>query len=229
MMTKKTPALRLESVQRRFMQGESVIEVLKGVSLELYPGEIVALLGPSGAGKSTLLHIAGLLEPSTCGEVFIEDERCSKMKDKRRTTLRRQTIGFIYQFHHLLPEFTAVENIMLPMMIEGIPEEQARNHALNLLGTLGLAERQSHVPTKLSGGEQQRVAILRALANQPKILLADEPTGNLDEKTAYKVFSELLTIVRGRKMAALIATHNIELARKMDRVLYLKNGLIETL
>ncbi|ARN84374.1 ABC transporter ATP-binding protein [Candidatus Nucleicultrix amoebiphila] len=223
-MSKNPVILKLENIQQVFHQGAASLEVLKGIDLEIRPGECVALVGASGSGKSTLLHITGLLEHPSKGEIYINNEACSKLRDKRRTDLRRKTIGFIYQFHHLLPEFTALENIMLPQMIDGLSENEAENRARALLTSLKLDKRASHVPAKLSGGEQQRIAILRALANRPKLLLADEPTGNLDENTADLVFKELLGLVKSQGMAALIATHNMDLAKRMDRVLHLRNG-----
>jgi lipoprotein-releasing system ATP-binding protein len=220
-------AIELKNIRHTFYQGEQTLEVLKGVSLHVQPGEIVALMGPSGAGKSTLLQIAGLLEHPTSGDIFIEDKNVSGLDDIQRSTIRRDSIGFVYQFHHLLPEFSALENIVLPLLNKGIPLKDARLRAEELLGTLGLSARASHRPARLSGGEQQRVAILRAIANGPKILLADEPTGNLDPETAEVVFSELIKLVRKTKMGALVATHNPELAKRMDRVLYLSTKGLE--
>ncbi|MFN3076114.1 MAG: ABC transporter ATP-binding protein [Alphaproteobacteria bacterium] len=217
-------ALVLRDVHRRFRQGEAVLEVLQGAGMTVRQGEIVALIGPSGAGKSTLLHIAGLLERPDDGEVFIAGEACGGASDTRRTALRREHLGFVYQYHHLLPEFSALENVILPQMIAGTARSRAADRATELLGVLGLGERTAHRPGQLSGGEQQRVAIARALANQPRLLLADEPTGNLDPATAGAVFGELLRLVRQEGLAALIATHNPELAGRMDRVLRLQNG-----
>ena len=217
-------ALAAQGIVRTFVQGSSRIEVLKGVSLTLAPGEIVALLGPSGAGKSTLLHIAGLLERANAGEVFIGGRGSANLSDGERTALRCTSLGFVYQFHHLLPEFSALENVMLPQMIAGRTAAAASVRGRQLLETLGLGPRLSHRPARLSGGEQQRVAIARAIANQPQVLLADEPTGNLDSHTAEKVFAELIRLVRDGGVAALIATHNGELARRMDRVLVLRDG-----
>ncbi|MFA6312635.1 MAG: ABC transporter ATP-binding protein [Sterolibacterium sp.] len=219
-------ALRLSQVVRAFSQAQGRLEVLRGVDLEIRPGEMVALIGPSGAGKSTLLHIAGLLEKPDSGEVVIGGESCARLGDDARTRLRRHHIGFVYQYHHLLPEFTALENIVIPQMIAGLGKAEARVRARELLGALGLAERGTHRPGKLSGGEQQRVAIARALANAPSLLLADEPTGNLDPETAADVFAMLLKLVRGAGLALLIATHNAELAARMDRTVRLQHGLL---
>ena len=216
--------LRLEGVTRTFRTGDGLLEVLRGVDLAIASGEIVALVAPSGAGKSTLLHIAGLLEHADAGRIVVDGREASSLGDSERTALRRATIGFVYQFHHLLPEFTARENVAMPQVIAGISKRAAGERAEALLGTLGLAARLNHRPARLSGGEQQRVAIARALANQPKLLLADEPTGNLDMGTADVVFGELLTLVREHGVAALIATHNPELAARMDRTLTLREG-----
>jgi lipoprotein-releasing system ATP-binding protein len=210
--------LKLDKIGRTFAQGQEKLLVLDDVSLELRPGEIVALLGPSGAGKSTLLQIAGLLEPPSSGSVIIDGIDCSKARDTKRTEVRRDKIGFVYQFHHLLPEFSALENVMMPNLISGVSKKQARDHATELLTRMGLKDRLSHRPAKLSGGEQQRVAIVRALANNPLVLLADEPTGNLDEQTAEMVFQHFLDVTRDRGVAALVATHNTDLARRMDRI-----------
>lgn len=221
--------LELKNIKRHFSQGTETLHVLKGVNLQVREGEVVALVGHSGTGKSTLLHIAGLLESPSSGDVMIGGEIANTRKDQTRTLLRREFIGFVYQFHHLLPEFTALENIMLPQMIAGVSPREAEATARKLLSTLKLESRSSHVPAKLSGGEQQRIAFLRALSNKPKILLADEPTGNLDEQTADHVFSELMTVVRSSKMAALIATHNMDLARRMDRMVTVRGGVLEAL
>ena len=218
--------LALDGVTRTFEQGGTRIEVLRGVSLELSAGEIVALVGPSGAGKSTLLHIAGLLERVDGGMVVIGGEPCGRLSDGERTRLRRERLGFIYQFHHLLPEFSALENVALPRMTAGVKRGPARNRARELLVSLGLEERADHRPGQLSGGEQQRVAIARALANGPRVLLADEPTGNLDHATAVAVFDQLVARVRETGVAALVATHNLELAGRMDRVLALQDGTL---
>jgi lipoprotein-releasing system ATP-binding protein len=222
------PPLRLAGIHRRFRQGEGWLEVLRGVDLEVEAGEVVALIGPSGAGKSTLLQIAGLLEPPSGGEVVIEGRACSALGDRERTRVRREALGFVYQFHHLLPEFTAEENVALPQMLAGTPRSEAARRARALLDGFGLGERLSHRPARLSGGEQQRVAIARALANRPKVLLADEPTGNLDEATAGRVFEALVLGVRSGGAGALIATHNLDLARRADRTLRLHAGSIAT-
>jgi lipoprotein-releasing system ATP-binding protein len=218
------PVLRLEGVRRVFAQGAAELEVLRGVDLRLMPGTIAALVGPSGAGKSTLLHVAGLLERPSAGEVAIEGRACGGLGDGERTRLRRERIGFVYQFHHLLPDFTALENVAMPRLIAGRGRREARAAAERLLGSLGLAGRASHRPGRLSGGEQQRVAIARALANGPALLLADEPTGNLDPHTAGEVFNLLLEVVRATGTAALIATHNLELAARMDESYRLAEG-----
>ncbi|MCR6632205.1 MAG: ABC transporter ATP-binding protein [Magnetospirillum sp.] len=216
--------LKLDSVRRSFAQGKDVLHVLNGADLAIMPGEIVALVGPSGAGKSTLLHIAGLLERPDEGEVWLGGEACGKLGDDRRTALRRSHLGFVYQYHHLLPEFSAMENVVLPQMIAGKSKAEAAERGMDLLSRLGLKARVEHRPGQLSGGEQQRVAICRALANAPKVLLADEPTGNLDPHTAEGVFHELIGLVRSSGVAALIATHNPDLAARMDRVVTLREG-----
>ncbi|MCH8001043.1 MAG: ABC transporter ATP-binding protein [Proteobacteria bacterium] len=218
--------LRLEAIDKTFRQGGKAIEVLQGVSLEVRPGELVALVGPSGSGKSTLLHIAGLLERPDAGEVVIGGQAASALDDNARTGLRRNAIGFVYQYHHLLPEFSALENVILPQMIAGLSKAEARVRAEELLGLVGLSERVEHRPARLSGGEQQRVAIARGLANAPAILFADEPTGNLDPHTAESVFDLLVEMVRGAGLAVLIATHNLDLAARMDRTLRLEDGHI---
>jgi lipoprotein-releasing system ATP-binding protein len=217
-------ALELVGIERTYRQAGIELPVLAGASLRLMPGELVGLIGPSGAGKSTLLHIAGLLERPDGGSVIVGSSDCARMGDDERTRLRRQALGFVYQFHHLLPEFSAIENVMLPQMIGGIGRAAARERARDLLARVGLSPRESHRPARLSGGEQQRVAIVRALANQPQVLLGDEPTGNLDVYTATGVLEVLIGIVREQGLAALIATHNIELARRMDRVMTLEGG-----
>ena len=222
------PVVKLVGVERTYRQGEKHLHVLQGADLRILPGEIVALVGPSGAGKSTLLHIAGLLEDPDQGEVTVTGQECSQLSDDERTALRRTKIGFVYQFHHLLPEFSAVENIMIPLMANGIEKRRARDAAFKLVEGVGLSDRFSHRPAQLSGGEQQRVAIARALSNSPMVLLADEPTGNLDNQTALGVFQLLQELVRDRELGALVATHNLDLARKMDRILRLENGLLET-
>jgi len=222
------PALALEEVVRTFAQGDNRLEVLRGATLAVMPGEMVALVGPSGAGKSTLLHVAGLLEAPQAGEVLIGGSPCGGLDDAKRTLLRRSELGFVYQFHHLLPEFSARENIVLPQMIAGVSKREAVRRADDLLAAVGLSERASHRPGRLSGGEQQRVAIARGLANNPAVLLADEPTGNLDPETADTVFEQLLSLVRQNNLAALVATHNMALAARMDRTLSLRNGQISS-
>ena len=219
-------ALELVGIVRRFRQADAALEVLNGASLKIDPGEIVALVGPSGAGKSTLLHIAGLLERPDAGDIRLSGQSCAAMGDAERSTMRRKYLGFVYQFHHLLPEFSALENVMLPQMIAGVPRGVARARARELLAAVGLSARETHRPARLSGGEQQRVAIVRALANAPRVLLADEPTGNLDPHTADAVFEELMRLVRSTGLAALIATHNPELAKRMDRIVTIRNGLV---
>ena len=204
------------------------VRVLQGVSLHVKPGEVVALVAPSGAGKSTLLHISGLLDTPDRGTVQIEGTDMTRLSDRKRTAVRRSTVGFIYQFHHLLPEFTALENIVLPQLANGVTEKAAEARAMALLGRVGIAERASHRPAALSGGEQQRVAFCRALANEPSLLLADEPTGNLDPDTSDRVFDALMGLVRDTGLAAVIATHNLELAARMDRQVRLNGGVLET-
>jgi lipoprotein-releasing system ATP-binding protein len=218
------PALVLSGVGRSFKSGAGELVILSDVSLDVYPGQIIGLVGPSGSGKSSLLHIAGLLERPTSGEVRIGGRSAWALPDRERTALRRATIGFVYQFHHLLHEFDALDNVALPQLIAGAPRSEARNEAARLLGVMGLAERLHHQPAQLSGGEQQRVAIARALANKPRVLLADEPTGNLDPATSAHVFQALLDLVRREGVAAIIATHNFELTRYMDRVMALKGA-----
>ena len=220
------PAIYLRNIERCYQQGGNELAILRGAELAVWPGQSVALIAPSGAGKSTLLQIAGLLEKPDGGEVFIGREATSHLNDEARTTLRRLDIGFVYQFHHLLPEFSASENVMLPQMIRGLPKKVARERAAELLAYLGLAQREKHRPGELSGGEQQRVAIARAVANGPRVLLADEPTGNLDPHTADHVFGALADLVRYSGLAALIATHNMDLARRMDRRVTLRDGKI---
>ncbi|MEX2128759.1 MAG: ABC transporter ATP-binding protein [Xanthobacteraceae bacterium] len=220
------PALQLDSIERRYHQGEAELVILKGASLSVWPGESVALIAPSGAGKSTLLHIAGLLEHPDAGEVTICERSTMGLSDSERTAIRRTDIGFIYQFHHLLPEFTALENVMLPQMIQGLDKGEAKARAVDLLGYLGLGERLTHRPAELSGGEQQRVAIARAVANAPRILLADEPTGNLDTHTADHVFGTLTNLVRATELAAVIATHNLALAARMSRRVTIREGQV---
>ena len=226
MDSKTSPVLRLERLERGYTQGNRRIDVLKGASASFLPGETVALLGPSGAGKSTLLHIAGLLERPDAGQVLINGVDCGRLSDNDQTRMRRMEVGFVYQFHHLLPEFSALENVVLPQLILGLSHKDAEARAKDLLGSLGLAERWDHRPAQLSGGEQQRVAIARAVANGPKLLLADEPTGNLDPPTAERVFEQLLKLVRQSGVAAVVATHNLDLAARMDRTLRLVDGLL---
>ncbi len=216
--------LQLRDVRRTYGKGEQAIEVLRGVNLELRAGEMVALLGPSGSGKSTLLHAAGLLDPPTSGEVLIQGENTEALHDNARTKLRSHTVGFVYQFHHLLPEFSAAENIILPQLLAGHTRAAAEQRAHELLVAVGLADRAHHRPAEMSGGEAQRVAIARALANRPKLLLADEPTGNLDETTAENIFQLLLSLARAEGVAMLIVTHNQTLAARMDRVVTMHNG-----
>lgn len=222
--TKLAPTLEIKDLYRSFKQGSQTVEVLKGVNLDIEKGEVIALIGPSGSGKSTLLQIAGLLEKPSKGEVYLDGQKCSKLGDAMRTVMRRDYLGFVYQYHNLLPDFDAVENVMLPQLIAGVKTKVAREKAEWLLKRLGLEKRFKHRPAELSGGEQQRVAIARALANTPKLLLADEPTGNLDPKTSEIVFAELLSIVKETGLSALIATHNFELANKMDRKVQLADG-----
>lgn len=224
----QTPVLRLVDITRTYRQGTSTLEIFREASMELSPGELVGLVGPSGAGKSSLLHIAGLLEAPDSGDVIVTGSNRSRLSETQRTRIRRDDVGFVYQFHHLLPEFNALENVAMPRIISGADREMAEEKASHLLASLGLGNRLSHRPAELSGGEQQRVAIARALANAPSLLLADEPTGNLDPGTAGQVYAELVALVRDRKLTALIATHNMDLAESMDRVIRLEGGrLIE--
>jgi len=220
------PVLELRGVRRSFTQAGATLDVLRGAACAVRAGELVALVGPSGAGKSTLLHIAGLLEHADGGAILVRGEDAAALDDGRRTELRRRAIGFVYQFHHLLPEFSAEENIVLPQMIGGVAKADARARARELLGLVGLANRATHRPAQLSGGEQQRVAIARALANRPSVLIADEPTGNLDHHTAEDVFAVLRDLVHTQGLGALVATHNLDLARRMDRVLEMQDGLL---
>jgi lipoprotein-releasing system ATP-binding protein len=222
-----TPVLVTRDLRRSFVQADVKIEVLRGVDLAVAPGEIVALLGPSGSGKSTLLQAVGLLEGGFKGSIRLNGTEAAELDDDGRTRVRRELLGFVYQFHHLLPDFTARENVILPQLVRGADPGPAKIRADQLLGALGLAERLDHQPSKLSGGEQQRVAVARALANKPPLILADEPTGNLDEHTADIVFAEFLNLVRGEGCAALVATHNERIAGKMDRVLRLHEGHLE--
>jgi lipoprotein-releasing system ATP-binding protein len=221
---KKRPLLFLHAISRRFRQGDNTLDILKSAELAVWPGQSVALIAPSGAGKSTLLHIAGLLEQPDAGEVYIDSVATSNLTDLERTRIRRSDIGFVYQFHHLLPEFSAVENVMLPQMIRGLKKSEARTRASELLSYLGLKDRLEHRPAELSGGEQQRVAIARAVANAPRILLADEPTGNLDQRTSQRVFATMSQLVRASGLAAIIATHNLDIASQMDRRVTIREG-----
>ena len=223
-MAKQSLLMELDGLELTYEQGQRRIEVLKGAQAEFYTGEAIALVGPSGAGKSTLLHIIGLLDRPHDGKVILEGNDCVGLGDRERTLLRRSSIGFVYQFHQLLPEFSAIENVVIPQLILGLSKKNATSRARSLLTSLGLGERGIHRPAELSGGEQQRVAIARAVANQPKILLADEPTGNLDPQTADRVFEQLFGLVRTTGLCAIMATHNMEIAERMDRVLRLENG-----
>ena len=222
----KRPYLFLRAISRQFHQGDSTLDVLKGAELAVWSGQSVALVAPSGAGKSTLLHIAGLLEHADSGEVYVDAIATSKLSDAQRTRIRRNDIGFVYQFHHLLPEFSALENVMLPQMIRGLSRNEATARAVELLTYLGLKDRLTHRPAELSGGEQQRVAIARAVANAPRLLLADEPTGNLDVNTSEHVFTTLAQLVRASGLAAIIATHNLDLAAQMNRRVTIRDGLV---
>jgi lipoprotein-releasing system ATP-binding protein len=221
------PVLELREVRRTFKQGDREIPVLTGAEAELYPGQAIALVGPSGAGKSTLLHIAGLLETPDAGRVLVNGVDCARLSDGERTRVRRREMGFVYQFHQLLPEFTALENVLMPQLIAGTARRRGEARAKELLVMLGLGHRLEHRPAQLSGGEQQRAAIARALANAPKLLLADEPTGNLDPHTSAHVFHELIELIRHSGVAALIATHNLALAKRMHRVLVLDGGRLQ--
>ncbi len=225
-MNSPAPVIALRNLARSFEQGGVRIDVLRGVNLQIAPGEIVALLGPSGSGKSTLLQAVGLLEGGFSGQIELAGTEASDLDAAGRTTLRREHLGFVYQFHHLLPDFNARENVVLPQLLLGVSRRDAETRANELLGALGLEHRLDHRPSQLSGGEQQRVAVARALANKPKLVLADEPTGNLDEKTADRVLSEFLELVRGQGSSALVATHNERLAARMDRVVRLHDGRI---
>lgn len=221
-----TPILQLQNIKRWFGDGENRLYVLNGVNLTINAGEIVALTGPSGSGKSTLLYQTGLLDTPSNGQIFLSGQACAKMKENQRTLMRRKYLGFVYQAHLLLPDFTALENVMMPLLIAGVSKKQAEERAEYLLSKMGLSHRLKHRSGELSGGEQQRTAIARALANKPALLLADEPTGNLDPNTSEKVFSELLSLVRETGLSALIATHNPELAQKMDRRVHLEAGIL---
>ncbi len=222
--TQTYPTLALRDVTRSFGEGAEKLEIFRGITNQIMPGEIVALVGPSGSGKSSLLHICGLLEPPTSGTLVINGRDCSKLSDEDRTTIRRTQLGFVYQFHHLLPEFSALENVAMPQMIGGRRPKDSEALAMRLLTMVGLQHRVTHRPGRLSGGEQQRVAIARALANQPRLILADEPTGNLDPRTADMVFGVLVDLCRARGVSALIATHNLQMAVKMDRTWLLHDG-----
>lgn len=225
-MSNKTPILSVRNLHRSFKSGDTTLKVLEGAEIDIYPGEMVGLVGPSGSGKSTLLHAAGLLEKPNAGEVWISGRECLVLSDNERTAIRRNSIGVVYQFHHLLREFDALDNVALPQMIAGKSQSAARAEAARLLGIMGLSERVHHQPGQMSGGEQQRVAIARAIANKPKILLADEPTGNLDPNTSGNVFQSLFDLTRLEGVAALVATHNMALTAYMDRVFTVKDGLV---
>jgi len=218
------PVLELRAIDRTYRTSAGELPVLRGTDLRIAPGELVGLVGPSGSGKSTLLHTAGLLERPESGEVLLDGADCLKLSEDGRTAIRRKKIGFVYQFHHLLPEFNAVDNVAMPLMIAGVGRKQARQKAASLLDEMGLSERLDHQPAQLSGGEQQRVAIARALANDPRLVIADEPTGNLDPATTERVFATLIKMVREEGAGVLVATHNFALTRHMDRVLTLRDG-----
>jgi len=220
------PILFLHGIDRHYRQGDVTLDILKGAELAVWPGQSVALVAPSGAGKSTLLHVAGLLEQPDAGEVYVDQIATSRLSDAERTRIRRTDIGFVYQFHHLLMEFSAIENVILPQMIRGLSRAEATKRATDLLGYLGLKQRLTHRPAELSGGEQQRVAIARAVANAPRILLADEPTGNLDPKTSEHVFSALTQLVQASGLTVVVATHNMDIAARMDRRVTLRDGLV---
>ena len=226
MAEQATPVVFLHQVERRYHQGDATLEILKGAEVAVWPGQSVALVAPSGAGKSTLLHIAGLLEHPDGGEVYLDGQPTASLSDAARTKLRRSSIGFVYQAHHLLPEFSAIENVMLPQMVRGLSRTEAQSRANDLLSYLGLAERLTHRPAELSGGEQQRVAIARAVANVPRLLLADEPTGNLDPKTSDHVFHALSQLIKASGLTVVLATHNMEIASRMDRRVTIKDGQI---
>jgi lipoprotein-releasing system ATP-binding protein len=220
------PILELRNIAKAFTQASGILPILTDVSLVVRPGEMVALVGPSGSGKSTLLHIAGLLDRPSAGQVWIKGRDCSSLPDSERSRLRRDLLGFVYQYHHLLPEFTALENVLLPQMIGGKPYRAAKKQARDLLDALGLKERETHRPSRLSGGEQQRVAIARAMSNRPVLIIADEPTGNLDHATADRVFFQLNALVSTAGIGALVATHNFELAHRMSRILRIHEGRV---
>jgi lipoprotein-releasing system ATP-binding protein len=224
--TEDPPILFLHGIDRHYRQGDVTLDILKGAEFAIWPGQSVALVAPSGAGKSTLLHIAGLLEHPDAGEVYVNQIATTRLSDAERTRIRRSDVGFVYQFHHLLMEFSAIENVIMPQMIRGLSRSEATQRAADLLSYLGLKERLTHRPAELSGGEQQRVAIARAVANAPRLLLADEPTGNLDPKTSEHVFSALTQLVRASGLAVVVATHNMDIAGRMDRRVTLKDGLV---
>jgi lipoprotein-releasing system ATP-binding protein len=226
MAEQETPVVFLHQVERRYHQGEATLEILKSAELAVWPGQSLALVAASGSGKSTLLHIAGLLEHPDGGEVYLDGQPTATLSDSARTRLRRNSIGFVYQAHHLLPEFSAVENVMLPQMVRGLSRNDARARASELLGYLGLGERLTHRPAELSGGEQQRVAIARAVANVPRLLLADEPTGNLDPRTSDHVFQALSQLIKASGLTVVLATHNMEIAARMDRRVTIRDGQI---
>ena|ERR1041385_2454410 len=226
MAEQETPVVFLHQVERRYHQGEATLEILKNAELAVWPGQSVALVAPSGSGKSTLLHIAGLLEHADAGEIYLDGSPTSTLSDTARTKLRRNSIGFVYQAHHLLPEFSAVENVMLPQMVRGLGRTDAHARASELLSYLGLGERLTHRPAELSGGEQQRVAIARAVANVPRLLLADEPTGNLDPRTSDHVFNALAQLIKASGLTVVLATHNMEIAARMDRRVTIRDGQI---
>ncbi|MGB6229616.1 MAG: ABC transporter ATP-binding protein [Litorimonas sp.] len=220
------PVLSVRNLHRAYKSGEGLLKVLAGADIDVFPGEMIGLIGPSGSGKSTVLHAAALLEKPNDGEVFINGRECLKLGDEERTAIRRRSIGMVYQFHHLQKEFTAEENVVIPQMMAGISRRTATAEARRLLSAMGLAERLTHHPSQMSGGEQQRVAICRALSNKPQILLADEPTGNLDPATSASVFDQLYQLTRTEGVAALVATHNMQLAGYMDRLLTVREGLV---
>ncbi len=222
----KRPILSVRNLHRSYQSGPKILNVLTGADIDIYPGEMVGLIGPSGSGKSTLLHAAGLLEKPNAGEVYINGRECLKLPDDERTAIRRETIGVVYQFHHLQKEFSAIDNVAIPQMIAGKSHKDAQAEANRLIGIMGLADRGHHKPSQMSGGEQQRVAIARAIANKPQVLLADEPTGNLDPATSGNVFQSLFDLTRLEGVSALVATHNMQLTQYMDRVLTVREGLI---
>ena len=226
MNNSRRPILSVRNLHRSYKSGPKTLHVMMGADIDIYPGEMVGLIGPSGSGKSTLLHAAGLLEKPNAGEVFINGRECLKLPDDERTAIRRETIGVVYQFHHLQKEFSALDNVAIPQMIAGKSHNAAEAEAARLLGIMGLSERAHHKPSQMSGGEQQRVAIARAIANKPQVLLADEPTGNLDPTTSGNVFQSLFDLTRLEGVSALVATHNMELTKYMDRVLTVRDGLV---